>query len=143
MTLKIGWIGCGIHATQMLLPQLVRHDVQVTALCDIDGNRLAAAGRQFGVSNLTSDAEELIRRTDIDAVGMAVGPDQHRSVATRLSPEPGVALEEGDVDARTGRHGGGGGGIRTLGAGVTHTTVFETAPFNHSGTPPRARPGRG
>src|SRR5690349_9535327 len=30
----------------------------------------------------------------------------------------------------------GGGGIRTLGTGVTRTTVFETAPFNHSGTPP-------
>ena len=77
MTLKIGWIGCGLHATQMLLPQLVRHDVQIAALCDIDGNRLASAGRQFGVSQLTSDAEELIRRSDIDAVGMAVGPDQH------------------------------------------------------------------
>jgi hypothetical protein len=36
----------------------------------------------------------------------------------------------------------GGGGIRTLGSGVTATTVFETAPFNHSGTPPRARHGR-
>src|SRR4051794_33631193 len=35
----------------------------------------------------------------------------------------------------------GGGGIRTLGSGVTTTTVFETAPFNHSGTPP-GRPGR-
>ncbi|MFN7023045.1 MAG: Gfo/Idh/MocA family protein [Pseudorhizobium sp.] len=77
MTLKIGWIGCGVHATQMLLPQLVRHDVQIVALCDIDADRLNSAGRQFGVSNLTSDAEDLIRRTDIDAVGMAVGPNQH------------------------------------------------------------------
>ena len=31
----------------------------------------------------------------------------------------------------------GGGGIRTLGRGVTPTTVFETARFNHSRTPPR------
>lgn len=77
MTLKIGWIGCGIHATQMLLPQVVRHDVQIAALCDIDGKRLAAAGRQFGVTELTISAEELIARKDIDAVGMAVGPDQH------------------------------------------------------------------
>jgi myo-inositol 2-dehydrogenase/D-chiro-inositol 1-dehydrogenase len=77
MTLKIGWIGCGIHATQMLLPQLVRHDVEIAGLCDIDGNRLADAGRQFGVSRLTNDAEELIRTTGIDAIGMAVGPDQH------------------------------------------------------------------
>ena len=77
MTLKIGWIGCGIHATQMLLPQLVRHDVEIVALCDIDAKRLADASRQFGVSRLTSDAEELIRMPGIDAIGMAVGPDQH------------------------------------------------------------------
>jgi myo-inositol 2-dehydrogenase/D-chiro-inositol 1-dehydrogenase len=77
MTLKIGWIGCGTHATQMLLPQLTRHDVTIAALCDVDGERLAAAGRQFGVSRLLSDAAELIATPGLDAVGMAVGPDQH------------------------------------------------------------------
>lgn len=77
MSLKIGWIGCGVHATQMLLPQLIRHDAEIAALCDIDGKRLAAAGRQFGVSRLTSDADGLIRTTGLDAVGMAVGPEQH------------------------------------------------------------------
>lgn len=77
MTLKIGWIGCGVHATQMLLPQLMRFDVEIAALCDIDGARLAAAGRQFGVTRLTTDAAELIATPGLDAVGMAVGPDQH------------------------------------------------------------------
>ncbi|WP_336742491.1 Gfo/Idh/MocA family oxidoreductase [Aureimonas altamirensis] len=77
MTLKIGWIGCGVHATQMLLPQFVRHDVEIVALCDVDGARLAAAGRQFGVRTLHSDAMDLIATPGIDAVGMAVGPDQH------------------------------------------------------------------
>ena len=41
--------------------------------------RLKEAGRQFGVANLTTDAHELIRTPGIDAVGMAVGPDQHLS----------------------------------------------------------------
>jgi hypothetical protein len=36
----------------------------------------------------------------------------------------------------------GGGGIRTLGT-LARTTVFETAPFNHSGTPPGTRHGDG
>src|SRR6185295_1452318 len=36
---------------------------------------------------------------------------------------------------------GGGRGIRTPGT-VTRTTVFETAPFNHSGIPPRKNSGR-
>jgi myo-inositol 2-dehydrogenase/D-chiro-inositol 1-dehydrogenase len=77
MTLKIGWIGCGTHATQMLLSQFLRYDVQIAALCDIDAGRLTAAGRQFGVTRLYSDALELIRADDLDAVGMAVGPYQH------------------------------------------------------------------
>jgi myo-inositol 2-dehydrogenase/D-chiro-inositol 1-dehydrogenase len=77
MTLSIGWIGCGLHATQMLLPQLVRHDVRIAAFCDIDGARLKSASRQFGVTTLTTDATELIATPGIDAVGMAVGPDQH------------------------------------------------------------------
>lgn len=77
MTLRIGWIGCGTHATQMLLPQLLRHDVQIAALCDVNAERLALAGRQFGVAAETQDAMALIARSDIDAVGMAVGPDQH------------------------------------------------------------------
>ena len=77
MTLRIGWIGCGTHATQMLLPQFLRHDVELAALCDVDGNRLAQAGRQFGVRELTSDAASLIATRGLDAIGMAVGPDQH------------------------------------------------------------------
>ncbi|QWK79165.1 Gfo/Idh/MocA family protein [Ochrobactrum sp. BTU1] len=77
MTLKIGWIGCGIHATQMLLPQLVRYDVEIAALCDIDPERLKNAGRQFGVHTLTGDVETLLSTPGIDAIGMAVGPDQH------------------------------------------------------------------
>ncbi|TPE49521.1 Gfo/Idh/MocA family protein [Amaricoccus solimangrovi] len=77
MTLTIGWIGCGTHASQMLLPQLLRHDVRIGALCDIDGARLRAASRQFGVATLTSDAAELIATPGLDAIGMAVGPDQH------------------------------------------------------------------
>ncbi|MGV8938503.1 MAG: Gfo/Idh/MocA family protein [Allorhizobium sp.] len=91
MTLKIGWIGCGIHATQMLLPQLVRHDVQIAALCDIDGKRLADAGRQFGVTALTNDVETLLATPGIDAVGMAVGPDQHLAFG-KAALERGLAV---------------------------------------------------
>ncbi|MBS7544768.1 Gfo/Idh/MocA family protein [Ancylobacter oerskovii] len=95
MTLNIGWIGCGVHATQMLLPQLVRHDVKLTALCDIDGARLADAGRQFGVSNLTSDVETLLATPGLDAVGMAVGPDQHLAFGKKaLERGLGVFMEK-------------------------------------------------
>ena len=38
-----------------------------------------------------------------------------------------------------GTENGGGGGIRTLVTGSTGETVFETAAFNHSATPPQGR----
>jgi len=45
--IKIGWIGCGTHASEMLLPQLVRLPVKIAALCDVDGNRLAQIGDRY------------------------------------------------------------------------------------------------
>lgn len=77
--LRIGWIGCGTHAGEMLLPHLVRHDAVLAALCDTDSSRLAKIARAYGVraEDCTSDAAALIARTDIDAVGMAIGPAAH------------------------------------------------------------------
>ena len=48
--LRIGWIGCGTHASEMLLPQLTRHDVVLQALCDLDVARLAAIGGAAGAA---------------------------------------------------------------------------------------------
>ena len=77
MTLKIGWIGCGRHTTEMLLPQLVRHEVELAALCDRAPANLARAARQFGVATTYADARDLIAHPGLDAVGMAVGPELH------------------------------------------------------------------
>lgn len=77
--LRIGWIGCGTHANEMLLPQLSRHDVALAALCDADPVRLAATAARYGVARdaCTADGRELLARSDLDAVGMAVGPQGH------------------------------------------------------------------
>ena len=81
--LRIGWIGCGTHANEMLLPQLTRHDVVLAALCDSDDNRLQSTGRRYGVaaSDLARDWRDLIARDDLDAVGLAVGPQLHYDIA--------------------------------------------------------------
>jgi myo-inositol 2-dehydrogenase/D-chiro-inositol 1-dehydrogenase len=77
--LRIGWIGCGTHANEMLLPQLTRHDITLAALCDTDAERLAKTAARFGVvsRDATQDWRTLLARTDLDAVGMAVGPAGH------------------------------------------------------------------
>lgn len=77
MTLNIGWIGCGRHATQMLLPQLVRCDARIAAVCDVNPAAAAAAAQTYGASVVHTDARDLIAHPGLDAIGMAVGPAQH------------------------------------------------------------------
>jgi myo-inositol 2-dehydrogenase/D-chiro-inositol 1-dehydrogenase len=75
--MRIGWIGCGTHAGEMLLPQLVRLPVRLAAICDLDPARLAVIGERYGVAARYTDAMALIAQEGLDAIGMAVGPAQH------------------------------------------------------------------
>lgn len=88
MTLNIGWIGCGRHARQMLLPQLGINDVRIAALCDNDAAAMGRVGKEYGVSSLYSDYRDLVAHPGLDLVGMAVGPDLHQRAAI-------AALERG------------------------------------------------
>jgi myo-inositol 2-dehydrogenase/D-chiro-inositol 1-dehydrogenase len=66
----------------MLLPQLMRREVKLVALCDTDAERLAATAARFGVAaqDTTQDWRVLLPRTDLDAVGMAIGPAGHFTI---------------------------------------------------------------
>jgi myo-inositol 2-dehydrogenase / D-chiro-inositol 1-dehydrogenase len=75
--IKIGWIGCGTHASEMLLPQLVRLPVKIAAVCDLDEKRLAQIGDRYGVAARYANAAHLLAHRGLDAVGMAVGPAMH------------------------------------------------------------------
>jgi myo-inositol 2-dehydrogenase/D-chiro-inositol 1-dehydrogenase len=76
---RMAWIGCGTHANEMLLPQLMRHDVTLAALCDTDADRLARTAARFGIpqERTTPDWREVLNRNDIDALGLAIGPQGH------------------------------------------------------------------
>jgi myo-inositol 2-dehydrogenase / D-chiro-inositol 1-dehydrogenase len=78
-SMRMAWIGCGTHANEMLLPQLLRHDVTLAALCDMDADRLARTAVRFGVppERTTHDWREVLNRNDIDALGLAIGPEGH------------------------------------------------------------------
>lgn len=81
--MRIGWIGCGRHAGDMLLPQLIRYDIRLAAICDIDAERRSRIGGQYGVPEAArfADALAMLDAGDLDAIGMAVGPTQHRDLA--------------------------------------------------------------
>ncbi len=82
---RIGWIGCGTHAGEMLLPQLVRLPVRLVALADVNAERLALIGDRYGVARRYADGlamiESMATSGELDAIGMAVGPKQHSELA--------------------------------------------------------------
>jgi len=80
--IRIGWIGCGTHAGEMLLPQLVRLDARLEALCDLDPDRLARVADRYGVGARYGDPAGLLSHPGLDAIGMAIGPAQHVALAT-------------------------------------------------------------
>ena len=88
-----------------------------------------------------SIADSHIRTTSLDTPQDALRArkassnqrDPHLSVRI-LSKTPGK--RKGPCNCRNLKSRGGGGGIRTLVTGVSGETVFETAAFNHSATPP-------
>ncbi len=79
--IRIGWIGCGTHASEMLLPQLARLDVRIGAICDIDPARLDRIADRYGIAHRTTDAHALLATPGLDAIGMAIGPAQHEALA--------------------------------------------------------------
>ncbi len=81
MTRRIVWAGCGRHAEQMLLPQLLRHDVEIVGVCDLDGSRAESVARRYGVPHVATDFDELLALPKIDVAGMAVGPEPHRDLS--------------------------------------------------------------
>ncbi len=82
MTFRLGWIGCGRQATEMLLPPLVTlEDVELAALADIDQAALLRTANRYGVDATFTSYRDLLAGTELDGIGMAVGPDQHREMA--------------------------------------------------------------
>lgn len=91
MTLNIGWIGCGRHATWMLLPQIGRAGMRVAALCDRDEGALATTAGHYGVQQTYTDWRDMLEQPGLDAICMAVGPEVHHA-ATLAALDRGLPV---------------------------------------------------
>ena len=81
MTFRIGWIGCGRQASEMLLPQLVMLDgVTLAAIADLDEGALLRTAGRYNVERTFQDYRALLDSPDLDGIGIAVGPSMHREI---------------------------------------------------------------
>ena len=72
MTRRLIWAGCGRHAEQMLLPQLMRHDVELVGVCDLDRSASQTKEERQGIDvlrQLSSGSKRVMPRAAASVFG--------------------------------------------------------------------------
>ena len=85
-TLRMGLAGLG-HGDTLLQANNPEHEVpiRVTALCDINEDRLEAASSEHGIHAITTDFDEMAARDDLDIIGIYTpGPLHARQIVAAL-----------------------------------------------------------
>jgi myo-inositol 2-dehydrogenase/D-chiro-inositol 1-dehydrogenase len=103
---RVGFIGCGRHATKMLYPGLHMAGLELTAVCDLDEAKAQRNARWFGAERAYSSYARMLDSERLDAVLICTGPTSHasliREVADRGLPifvekPPALTLEDAEL----------------------------------------------
>jgi len=80
---RIGFVGCGAHATLNLYPSLQYAPVRLVAVCDADIDRLDRASRRFGAEAAFDTIDALLDGPELDAVIVCGPPELHQEAAIK------------------------------------------------------------
>ena len=79
---KIGIVGLGSIAQLVHLPMLKKlNNATITAVSEVNKNRLLNVGEKFGIKNKYVNYEEMLDQEDLDAVIIATPTDTHLPIA--------------------------------------------------------------
>jgi D-apiose dehydrogenase len=87
--LRGGLIGCGFFAINHLHGWRDAKGVEIAAICDQNGQRLASVGEQFSIAPRYADAETMLAREQLDFVDIATTAASHRALV-ELAARHGV-----------------------------------------------------
>jgi len=79
--LRIGFIGCGRHATKVLYPSLHLARLELVSVCDIDEDKAQRNARWFGAKSVYTDHQKMLEKESLDAVIVCTGPMTHTPLA--------------------------------------------------------------
>ncbi|PZC43365.1 MAG: putative dehydrogenase [Chloroflexi bacterium] len=79
MSLRVGILGTGPHATDTVLPAFRAQGWEVGALCSIEPDLPDLAAR-LGIPIATAEYRELVERDDLDAVAIVTPTPTHREI---------------------------------------------------------------
>jgi predicted dehydrogenase len=80
--IRVGVIGCGLQGQAHVREFSAMDGVQVTAIADLEGERLSAVGDQFHVPHRHTDAVRLLDQ-ELDLVSVCTMPKTHRDFVVR------------------------------------------------------------
>ena len=79
--LRVGFVGCGVHARDTLLPAVQRVGMELAAICDLDRRLAQRTTRRFGAFRAYQDVRTMVDEMDLDAVLICGPPDLHAEAA--------------------------------------------------------------
>lgn len=103
--LRVGFIGCGRHATKMLYPSLHLARMELAAVCDLDEAKARRNARWFGAERAYTDHRRMLDSESIEAVLICTGTKTHtklaldcveRSIPVFVEKPPAVNLAEAE-----------------------------------------------
>ena len=89
---RVAFLGAGRFSTSTHMPNVSKlPDAEIIAICDLDSERLSAAGKKFGVAALYGDYHEMLDREKIDVLFSIVRAFQ-RTDADIIAAQKGIHL---------------------------------------------------
>jgi len=82
--LKVGFIGCGRHATKVLYPSLRYAPISLEAICDLDERLVKRNAAWFGARKSYTDYQQMLDDINLDAVIVCTGPASHAQLAKTI-----------------------------------------------------------
>lgn len=108
--LRVGFIGCGRHATKVVYPSLRYAPIALAAVCDLDERLARRNAKWFGAESYHTDYREMLDRHDLDAAIAVTGPTSHAALAAAvierglpvfIEKPPALTLAEAEALAQT------------------------------------------
>ncbi len=85
---RVGIIGCGVHAREVLLPAAQQAGMEFAAACDLDRRLAQRVARRFGAFRAYQDIRSMIDEMDLDAV-LVCGPAELHAEAMETALQRG------------------------------------------------------
>lgn len=78
---RVGFVGCGVHAREVILPAAQHAGLEFAAVCDLDKRLAQRVSRRFGAFRAYQDLGNMIDEMDLDAVLVCGPPEMHAEAA--------------------------------------------------------------